>query len=195
MNIPIVISPPAVEPVTVAEQKAHSRIDYDVEDSLIAAWIIAARQRAEGILARKLITQTVRWLPRNLPAVVKLPYPNVRSVTVQYYDSAETLQTVSASTVYRVLNANDPANDCILELLNGQTWPTTDTRAQPWLIEFVCGYGDTADSIPAEITQGIKMIVAELNERREMTISGTIIAEVPFSVAALWACHKWRPVT
>ena len=192
--IPIVITPPALEPVTVNDQKAHSRIDTDADDGLLSGLLRAARDRCEGILARKLITQTVRWHPSEMTGNVKLPYPNVQSVTVQYYDADGDLQTVSGSAVYRVLNANDPANDCTLELLTGQVWPTADLRLQPWVIEMVVGYGATAENVPDEIKLGIRLLVAQWYENREVTTGG-IVADLPFTVSALWATHQWSPVT
>lgn len=196
MMIPIVTTGPTVEPVTVAEQKAHSRIDTDADDALLLGLLRAARDRCEGILARKLITQTVRWTPDALgPGLLVLPYPNVQSVSVKYYaDTSTTLTTVDASTVYRILNANDPANPCALELLSGQTWPSTDTRALPWVIDIVCGYGDTADAVPDGIRLGMRFLVGQWYENREVTTGG-MIADLPFTVNALWSEHRWRPPT
>jgi uncharacterized phiE125 gp8 family phage protein len=193
--IPVVTSSPAVEPVTVETQKLHSRIDYDGDDALLTALLRAARERAEGHLARKLITQTVRWLPASLSGVIKLPYPNVQSVTVRYYDDAGTIQTATENTVYRVLNLRDPANDCLLEPIENQIWPTPDDRLQPWLIDFVCGYGDNAENVPDEIKLGMMLLVGQWYANRDVAVTGTIVSDLPFTVNALWASHKWRPVT
>ncbi len=194
--IPLVIVAPAVEPVTVADQKLHSRIDTDKDDALLAGLLLAARERCEGMLGRKLITQTVRWHPDAVADTQPLPLPNVQSVVVKYYDVDGNLTTVDASTVYRVLNANDPANPCVLELLAGQSWPTTDVnRSQPWVIDMVCGYGDGAEFVPAQIKVGISLLTAQWYENREIGVVGATFSALPFTVDALWAAHQWRFVT
>jgi uncharacterized phiE125 gp8 family phage protein len=51
---------PSVEPVSLAEAKAHLRVDIADDDALIAALIVTARQCAETITRRALVTQ--QWL-------------------------------------------------------------------------------------------------------------------------------------
>src|SRR3974377_2319928 len=52
------ITPPAVEPVTLAEAKQHARVEYPDDDALITGMIVAARRMAETRLRSALITQT-----------------------------------------------------------------------------------------------------------------------------------------
>lgn len=53
------ITPPAGEPVSLQEAKAHLRVDFDDDDGLIQALIAAARQAAETITNRQLMS--ARW--------------------------------------------------------------------------------------------------------------------------------------
>ncbi len=53
------VTPPAEEPVSLEEAKLHLRVDFDEDDALILALISAARQAAETITGRQLIT--ARW--------------------------------------------------------------------------------------------------------------------------------------
>lgn len=52
------VTPPAIEPVTLDEAKAHLRVDINAEDSLITRLISDAREWVERFLRRSLITQT-----------------------------------------------------------------------------------------------------------------------------------------
>ena len=56
----ILLEGPAVEPVLLAEAKAHLRIDGDDEDDLIGALIAAARVAVETEIRRVLIAQSWR---------------------------------------------------------------------------------------------------------------------------------------
>ena len=51
------ITPPALEPVALADAKAHLRLDTDDDDELITAAIAAARVHVEAMTRRCLIEQ------------------------------------------------------------------------------------------------------------------------------------------
>ncbi len=81
------ITPPASEPVTLIDVKAHLRIDHDHEDALLLETIKAARQYTELSCGQKLITQTWRQYESGFSidgaVVLKLsPVQNVLSVTM-----------------------------------------------------------------------------------------------------------------
>ena len=54
-----VVTPPASEPVTLAEAKAHLRLEESVDDVLVQGLITAARQYIEKICWRAALTQTL----------------------------------------------------------------------------------------------------------------------------------------
>ncbi len=62
----LLLEGPAVEPVTLAEAKAHVRVDADDEDDLLGALIVAARVSVETEIRRVMIEQSWRATRRDL---------------------------------------------------------------------------------------------------------------------------------
>lgn len=58
-----------MEPITLAEAKLHARVDNDVEDSLISAMIVSARQAAEARCRRGMAVED--W-PDGYPEQAKI---------------------------------------------------------------------------------------------------------------------------
>ena len=65
----LLVSPPAEEPVSLADAKAFARIDTDAEDTLVATLIAAARLSVEVRTKRVLITQGWRCFRDHWPPV------------------------------------------------------------------------------------------------------------------------------
>jgi len=59
---PILITPPASEPISLADAKAWLRLDDTSEDELISALITAARLTIEAACDRMLITRGWRFV-------------------------------------------------------------------------------------------------------------------------------------
>src|SRR5262245_32989817 len=97
----VLTSGPDVEPVTLAEAKAHLRVDTSDEDTLISSLVITSRLHVEAALGLALITQgwsyfLDTWPPRG---VVKLPLRPVQSVVaVRLYAPDESIETLPADT-------------------------------------------------------------------------------------------------
>ena len=64
----VLTSGPAVEPVSLAEAKAHLRVDGSAEDTLIASLIVTSRLHVEAALGLALITQSWSWYLDAWPA-------------------------------------------------------------------------------------------------------------------------------
>ncbi|OLP61851.1 hypothetical protein BJF93_19390 [Xaviernesmea oryzae] len=85
------LTPPAGEPLTLAEAKAHLRLDTNDEDQLIAALILTVRQHLERQTGLALITRTARLYLDDWPdnRIISLPIGPVTAIqTVTVYDSA-----------------------------------------------------------------------------------------------------------
>jgi len=84
-------SPPATEPIALADAKAHLQIDHAAEDDYLEDFLIpAARRYAETLTHRSFITQT--WVLRLNGfggGPIYLPRPPLVSITsVAYTDTA-----------------------------------------------------------------------------------------------------------
>lgn len=177
------VSGPAVEPLTLAEAKAHLRVDHTVDDALITELIKAAREHAEGYLKRVLITQVWQWKRDGFGHhALELPLSAAQSVdSIQYVDSAGVTQTWAAAN-YQVDLDSEPGR---VSPAFGYQWPLPDTRFNAVIITFTVGYGAAGSSVPAPIKQALLLHIGHMHERREQTISGTIIAEIPMGYEAL----------
>ena len=70
------ITPPAIEPVSLPEIKQHLRIDSDLEDALLLDFITAAREYCESYQNRVFITQTWDLFLDDFPdSPFKIPLP------------------------------------------------------------------------------------------------------------------------
>lgn len=160
------ITSPDIEPVTLAEIKVFARLGTDTtEDSLIESLIIAARQEAEKITRRQLITATWELRLDEFPETIYLPMPPLKSVTsIKYLDNANVEQTLIENTDYLVDTYSEPAR---ISLPFGMVWPVTYPVKNAVRIRFIAGYGDDATDIPESIRSWIKAVVGTLYENRE----------------------------
>jgi len=180
-------TPPAAEPVTLAELKSWARVDDDSDDSTLSQLISAARQAAEEYLRRSLISQT--WLltldlaGNSLAGelgdgIYDLP------VTALYGDLPRRIdlpkgptQSIASVVTYDLTNASwtyDPANYRLdkpgsrLILNHGAIWPASIRPSAGCEITYVAGYGDSSGSMPQAVRTGILIHAASLYEQRGM---------------------------
>jgi uncharacterized phiE125 gp8 family phage protein len=151
-------TPPAAEPVTLAQAKAWQRIESgNDEDALVTALIAAARARAEWHTGRAFITQGwTLWLDRAAPCI-EIPLPPLQSVESVTLYAPDDGATVLAGGDY---TADLPGSRLLLKA------PPPNLRAvNAVAIAFTAGYGG-AEDVPAPIAQAILQIAASLYEHR-----------------------------
>lgn len=173
------LSPPAAEPLTLAEAKLHLRVDADIteDDGLIAALIIAARQQAEHRTGRALISQQWRLGLECFPDdSLELPKPKLLSVeSITYLDGDGSRQTISAAD-YEVI-----ADELLGRVVPayGKAWPTS-IRSRPGCVQvsYTCGYGAAAD-VPQSIKAWMLLAIATWYENRESLTAGQPVTELP----------------
>ena len=178
----VLVTAPAVEPITLAEAKLHLRVDHDDEDDLITALIVAARRQAETFTRRALVEQTWRLTLDAFPAApIRLPMGRVSTIShVKYVDGAGAWQTWAADNYLADLDSV-PAR---IVPAYGQSWPSARRQLASVEIRFVAGFGNAA-AVPADIKAAIKLALGDLYEERSAKSGGSPnLSPVPASL--LW---------
>lgn len=183
---------PAEGVITLAEAKAHLRVEHGEEDALITALVQAATDRLDGwsgILGRCLVTQTWRVDTYDFPPddMIRLPFPDVQSVVVTYVDPDGATQTLSGST-YHLVNDHMAGR---LDLAYGAAWPETAIRPDAMRVTMVAGYG-AASAVPQPIKSALKLMVGDMYKNRESGVIGTVAFDIKMSttVDALIAPYR-----
>lgn len=173
---------PAVEPLTLAEAKAHLRLDGAEEDAVVSACIVAARQACESYTGLSLITQSWQlYLDRWPLGAVLLPRPPVQAVTeVAVLDAAGGRQVLEPER-YLLDRAAGPAR---LMRRGPWSWPQPGRPLGGIEITYRAGFGDSWNHVPAALRQGMLLTVAHFFERREGE------AGLPPAIAALWQPYR-----
>jgi uncharacterized phiE125 gp8 family phage protein len=175
----VLVTPPAIEPVSIDTAKAHLRADWTDDDLTITAQIAAARQRFERGTNRALISQAWRatWscFPRH-HGPIRLQKGPVSEVTaVKYFDADNVQQTLDPSQYYVDLSNEIatiwPADTC---------WPITYQRslriARPdtVTVEFTAGYGEAPANVPELFRQCMLLDLTDWFENRGSLVAGVV---------------------
>jgi uncharacterized phiE125 gp8 family phage protein len=178
--------PPALEPVSLIEAKAHLRVDGDDEDALIAALIVAARQYVEAVCNLALLTQSWALTLAAFPRLIAVPRPPLQTVEeITYVDSAGVMQTLAADQ-YRLDTTRMPG---WITPAYGVVWPCALPVTAAITVRFTAGYGDAPADVPQTLRQAMLLFIAERYERREASVDG-LLSPVPLAVDALLWLHR-----
>lgn len=174
---------PATEPITLAEAKAHLKVENSADDSLIESLIKACREESEEYTGLIFISQTwtlylnqfplneddtwwdgMRTLPidyYNKSSKIELPKRPLQAVTHIKTYSDEDVATTIPSSDYQVSTYSSPnPKKGLITLRDGKTWPTFTRNQDGIEIQFTCGFGGSAANVPENIKQAIKILVA-----------------------------------
>jgi len=169
------VTPPAIEPLTLEDAKLHLRVDSSDDDTLISALIVAARNKIEGYTQRALITQTWEYvldMPNNKQRIPQPPLQRVNSINL--IDTDGTVTTIDPKTYIvdpsGIYARVTPVKASRLAFVDPDLW----RGIWPWhrgfasfIINFTCGYGDTGDTVPGALVEAIRMYTALLYDNRE----------------------------
>ena len=161
----ILLTPPAVEPVSLAEAKAHLRVAHADEDALISTLIVSARRHIESGTGLALIQQG--WLhfrddwPDN--GIVALPLAPLIAVTEAAVFGDDDVKAVIDPAHYYADNASRPPR---LLLRGSRVWARPGRIGNGIAITLTLGFGAAASDVPASLRQALLQIVAHGFEHR-----------------------------
>jgi|UPI0004ADC611 uncharacterized phiE125 gp8 family phage protein len=180
--IPIFISGPAVEPITLEEMKAYLRVDADdaTQDDLIAGLIRAARLMIEAASRRILIEQSWRVVMDRWPAdgTILLPLsPLIAIDGITVTDASGNPSDVPASA-FETDALSDPPRIAVADV------PEPGKPRNGISIALRAGYGATPEAVPATLKLAIRILVAQWFENRGDVIGEQILPPEALALVA-----------
>lgn len=200
----VLVSDPAVEPLTLPELKWQCSVDFDTDNDQITDLGIGARQFFEESTDQQLITASWKLTLEQFPPgcnglsvagespsiEILLPRSPLQAVTkIEYTDTAGTVQTL-ATTEYQVDAAREPGR---VKPAFGKSWPIVQPGYGSVAITFRAGYGDAAANVPRTIRDAIKLMVAHRYRNRE-AVTDWAGTPLPLGVTSIMDLYDRRGV-
>jgi uncharacterized phiE125 gp8 family phage protein len=176
-------SGPAAEPITLAEAKAHLRLETAADDPLVTSLMITARLHVEAALGLALTSQLWTLVLDRWPAkvVVDIPMRPVSAVTGVRVRAADGSSAVLDPASYFVDGAGMPPR----LVPAGGSWPAPGRVVAGIEIDFTAGFGVAATAVPEPIRQSLKLLVAHWYEHRDPIEIGDPATAIPAAVSEL----------
>jgi len=181
----ILLTPPAVEPLSLAEAKAFLRVETEDDDPLIAALIAAGRVHVERQTGLALITQGWRlvldcWPENGRIAVRPAPLKALNAARVFDFDGEA-----------RTIDLRPFVLDASASTLFFRPWtlPMPTRIAAGIELDVTVGFGDTAADVLEPLRQAVRLFVAHWYENR-VVVDGMQGAPLPPNAAALLAPYR-----
>jgi len=154
----VIQTPPVNPAVTLADFKAYAKITNNAEEATLQLILNSAIAFCQVYTRRVLITTEFKTLRdefiqrANYIELRKSPFQSLTSF--KYYNEANVLVDVDPET-FMLTQETDYSK---IAIFDGKAWPADVNSARPFQaieIIFKSGYGDTTESVPAELKIGI----------------------------------------
>lgn len=162
----IMTTAPTGTAVEVTDVKSHLKITSASDDAYLTNLIDVATEMVQNYTSQLIMTQTVDLhLPYFLNRININRTPVSGITHVKYYDSSNTLQTVSSSNYIKNLGKDDSSDQSPLVATilpaDNYTYPDTYPRMDAVQIRFEAGAASASD-VPETIKQAILIIIGTL---------------------------------
>lgn len=163
--VSVVVTPPAIEPLTLTEAKLRAGLDWangDPRDALMQGFIAAARSKVEQDTGLALLTQTrdvyFDTLTETHDGTILLP---AQSTPLQ------SVTSVKSTDMLGVVNTLDPSNYVVdlsgrIGLSVSGVWPSDVRPFQPFIVRIVAGWTSAAALLAAAplLVQAVGLLTA-----------------------------------
>jgi hypothetical protein len=185
------VTAPTNSPITVADVKSFLKVDNNEEDVILDLYISAAVNVAQNYTGKAFITQTRKLQLDCLPDgeyrdynltnpwqgqgsanrtpfypydnFIELPYKPILTVTSIVFTATDNTTSTFSSTNYYV----DTVTGRVI-LNDGATWDVALRNKASVAVTYTCGYGATADLVPADIRMALLQHVADMYNCRSV---------------------------
>lgn len=184
----ILLTPPAIEPLSLGEVKAYLRVAHDDDDDLIATLIAGARGHVEALTRRALITQSWRLSRDAWPGdgrVAVLPAPLQDLAAARVYDTDGVAQAIDLQS-FVVDTVSAPG----VIALAPWSVPAPGREQAGIELDVTVGYGDAAADVPTPLRLAIRLLVTHWYENRGVVSVGVTASPLPASAAELIAPYR-----
>jgi len=171
------------------------RIDHNDEDALVEGMITASRIWVETFTRRALITQTWDYLyerfmrPHDPLLIPRAPLQMVSSIF--YVDEDGDAQELDDSFYAVRVFAGQTARRGYIELADNVTLPSLSTAVKlPVIVRAECGYGDTSGDVPSGILSAMYLMLGDLYEQRQTTVTGAVTSKTQTTVEKLLGPYR-----
>lgn len=180
--------PPTAEPLTLAEVKAHLRLDDDAEDALLLSLVATAREHLEGETGLCLLAQSWRlhlddWPSDGVIRIAKSPVQAIQTVTVYGEDGIP----LEVSLEDHLLDgAGRPARLWLRD-------PLSPGRSMNGIeIDFSAGYGEAGTDVPDTLKRAMLIHVGHMFAFRGVISPDQQPAGIPDGYERLIAPFRMR---
>jgi len=148
--------------------REYSKIEGAEEEDFINLILQYVEEKAESITRRKILLQEWQQALDYFPRTIVIPFSPVVSVeSIQYYDTANVLQTLSAA-LYEVDTQPQRAE---IRPVEGECWPQIYNRFNAVLVNYTVGYA--AGQEPAQFKIACLGLASKMYDVRSLDVDLT----------------------